>query len=166
MPLASSRGLGVVEVKTQAVATGVCGYAATLGTCRLAGCPGRDDPSDHGPARLVAAAGASAVSALLAPKVCRALTCGYGNWREDSNPQLLFTGQERIVHGVLACAVLAARSSGSFSQCALIEPSSGWWNDRRRASPPSGWATVGLDDPLLALVGAPCGHPEAGRLTS
>jgi hypothetical protein len=84
--LASSRGIGVVEVKTQAVATGVCGYAATLGTCRLAGCPGRDDPSDHGPARLVAAAGASAVSALLAPKVCRALPCGYGNWREDSNP--------------------------------------------------------------------------------
>ena len=36
------------------------------------------------------------------------MTYGFGSWRGDSNPDLLFTRQLPTVHGVLGCAVLAA----------------------------------------------------------
>ena len=41
-------------------------------------------------------------------QVLQALICYFWNWRGDSNPNLLFTRQQRIVHRVLAHAVLAA----------------------------------------------------------
>jgi hypothetical protein len=37
------------------------------------------------------------------------VTYGFGSWRGDSNPDLLFTRQLSTVHGVLARAVLAAQ---------------------------------------------------------
>jgi hypothetical protein len=41
--------------------------------------------------------------------ISRALSCGFGAGGGTRTPNLLFTRQERIVHGMLASAVLAAQ---------------------------------------------------------
>jgi hypothetical protein len=42
-------------------------------------------------------------------RAAMSVTCAFGSWRGDSNPNLLFTRQPRIVHGVLVGAVLAGQ---------------------------------------------------------